>query len=246
MINRYIIAAFVSVTLVALSYVYNFYFELGYKVSSSTSDWAQLGDYLGGVLSPILTFISLVLLIKSLNLQNEANASLKKQLENSETTEKLKSFESLFFNLITAQNELYDLFNIDIPSSFGSAENKVKVEAVMSIEDEIEKLRGEGASTEEISGYLENLDDKDAIFGIVRAFFITVKLITDKLSEKNGFNLEDRKMHYHTLINFTDFSQLRLIILSVQFLEYHPTKYLRNHKELISVIDELDLSFSAY
>lgn len=79
-LNKYIISAAAIIALVVASYVINFYFLLGYGVSQETSTWAEFGDFFGGVLNPVLSFLALVLLIKSLSLQNEANASLRKEL----------------------------------------------------------------------------------------------------------------------------------------------------------------------
>ena len=81
-LNKYIIAAAVTIALVVASYVIHFYIFLGYDLSQDTSVWAQFGDFFGGVLNPMLNFLALVLLIKSLSLQNAANASLRKELEN--------------------------------------------------------------------------------------------------------------------------------------------------------------------
>jgi len=103
MINKYIIAAAIAITFVVLSYIYNFYCVLSYSISNDTAVWGQLGDYTGGLLNPILSFITLVLLIKSLSLQNEANLALRKELKNNEKTAKLRLFETQFFNMLNAQ-----------------------------------------------------------------------------------------------------------------------------------------------
>ncbi len=80
---------------VILAYVFNF--NTGKGLSKSTEVWAQFGDYLGGVVNPILTFLSIVLLIKSVNLQREANSSLILENKRQEHLDYLKNFESRFY-----------------------------------------------------------------------------------------------------------------------------------------------------
>lgn len=243
-LNKYIISAAAIIALVVASYVINFYFLLGYGVSQETSTWAEFGDFFGGVLNPVLSFLALVLLIKSLSLQNEANASLRKELNNNEKTEKLKSFESLFFNMISFQKELFDSFSVEVVDGETNTLNKVK--AVIYIENEVEKMRSSGCEKVDISQYIDDLDADDQIFGLCRAFYIVVMMVSEKLKDSDGFSTDDRKSHIRTLVNFTDFSQLRLVIICIQFMEYESVKYMRESSEFREVIEEVGLGFNLY
>ena len=98
--NNYIWAAGIVLLFAFSSYVYQFYIVLDFPLSKDQAVWGQLGDCIGGLLNPLFGFISIILLIKSLSLQNESNRKLIEQIENTKRTESLKSFESLFFNLI--------------------------------------------------------------------------------------------------------------------------------------------------
>lgn len=243
--TKYVLIAFLVIFLVFISYIINFYLILGYTVSNDTAVWGQLGDYIGGLLNPTLSFISLVLLIKSLTLQNEANSDLRKELKNSEKTEKLRSFETLFFNMLNSQKELFNSFSVDL------SQNNLKiiknsVEAVIAIEDEIANIRELGGCDTEIKELINKLDYKDQIFGLTRAFYIIVKIITDKLNDSEGFSSEDRKSHLHTLINFTEFSQLRMIMIGIQFTEFESVKYLKDHSEFLVVLQEVGVGFDLY
>ncbi|MDG9669319.1 hypothetical protein ONV78_16385 [Hahella sp. CR1] len=244
-INGYILAAAILIIAVFLSYFLHFYVSLGYEVSNDSAIWGQLGDYSGGILNPLLSFVSIVLLIRSLNLQNEANLSLRTEIENSEKTERLRSFESLFFNLINSQKNLFDTFSITTLS--GEAKTQIDgVKAVMKIEDEIEKIRENDGKDEEVKKYIEALDENDQIFGLARAFYVTVLMVSEKLSESEGFSLGDRRDHFMTLINFTDFAQLRLVMICVQFLDYESCKYIRLSSEFEKVIEDVGLSYELY
>ena len=245
MINKYVIAALFAIFIVSAFYIINFYFKLNYSISKDTAVWGQLGDYFGGLLNPILSFISVVLLIKSLRLQNEANEGLRKELINNEKTEKIRSFETLFFNMINSQKLSFDSFKIEV-----MANSQVVViygaEAVIKIEDEIESLRKKYQDDKPIIDYLEQVDSNDQIFGITRVFYIIVKMITEKLSNDNGFSEEDRKSHLLTLVNFTDFSLLRLIMISMQFMNFQSINYLRSNNDFNTVLNEVELYYNMY
>jgi hypothetical protein len=244
-INKYIIAAAIAISVVVGSYVFKFYITLNYGVSNDSGAWAQLGDYVGGLLNPILGFISLVLLIKSLNLQNEANTDLRKELKNNDKTERIRSFEAQLFNMINSQKSLFDLFKAEFESN-NEKSIKFGAEAVIEIENEIEKLRLLPDSDASIKDFLQEIDSTDQVFSVTRVFYIMVKMVSDKLSEQNGFSTEDRTAHINTLINFTDFSLLRLIMISMQFMDYHSVNFLKNDKEFQTVLNDLGLSYNLY
>lgn len=56
------------VLLVLGFYVFNFY---GGKLSSSSEQWGQLGDYFGGILNPIFGFVTVLILIATITIQRE-------------------------------------------------------------------------------------------------------------------------------------------------------------------------------
>lgn len=240
------IAAAILIFVVFLTYFVHFYVILGYKISDDSAIWGQLGDYTGGILNPLLSFVSIVLLIKSLTLQNEANISLRTELKNNEKTEKLRSFEALFFNLVDSQKKLFESFRIELMTG-EEANQLMGVKAVMTIEDKIEEMREAGGKDLEIKEYLEEIDKNDQIFGLSRAFYTMVMMVTEKLSDAEGFSAKDRKAHFMTLVNFTDFAQLRLIMICIQFMDYYEsTKYLRSSVEFKNVVKELGLGYELY
>jgi hypothetical protein len=245
-IKGYIIAAALLIVFVYIIYFLKFAVLLGYSVSDDPAAWGQIGDYAGGILNPLLSFISIVLLIKSLSLQHQANSDLRREVKNNEKTEKLRSFEILFFNLLEAQKTLFDTFKVNVPRASGEAEQLTGAKAVIAIEEEIEAKRSSGANDQQITDYLDGLDEYDQVFGISRSFYILAMVINDKLNDSEGFSSSDRIAHYKTLINFTDFSQLRLIMMCVQFMDYESAKYLRSTYEFTNVVGDLGLSYEMY
>lgn len=241
--NPYILVAAISMVVVAALYVIKFYIVLKLGFADDSAIWGQFGDYMGGSLNPILSFISVILLIKSLNLQNQANADLREELKENKKTEKLRSFSALFFNMISSQKSLLDGFSIkNGPEEVATP----GVRTIIWVEDEIADLRESGAKDEAIISFLNEIDGDDKIFGILRAFYITVKIITEKLSAEHGFDIEDRKDQILTLINFTDFAQLRLVMIGAQFLDTEASRYLKSNEDLKLVLAEVNLDFDLY
>nr|WP_216293265.1 hypothetical protein [Delftia acidovorans]MCA1066832.1 hypothetical protein [Delftia acidovorans] len=240
-----LIAASIVLLITTGIYFYHFYGVLSYSISSNTDAWGQFGDYFGGIMNPLLSFMALICLIQSLTLQNQANSDLRVELQQTKQHEKLRSFNLLFFNLIEAQKSQISDFSIKSPPGPGS--QKISgIEAILHLEEKIEGLRQKGASDEQIYEYLKDIDFKDCIFGMLRSFYLATKLVTDRLSDIEGFSATERGSHFQTLINFTDFSQLRLILIATQFMKGPYSEFLTSHSELKQILDLLGLKFDLY
>ncbi len=244
-ISKYIIAAVILIVAVLTAYFVNFYFIHEQSVSDDSAAWSSFGDYVGGVLGPFLSFLSIVLLIKSLNLQNEANETLKVELKNSEKTEKLRSFESLFFNMIESQKKLFDSFRVELDTEKGPVVF-ADIEAVLAVEEVVERVRDNEGDDQKVKDFLDEVDKNDQLFGLVRTFYVIVMMINEKLSDSEGFSPEDRKSHFKTLVNFTSFAQIRLVMICVQFMDFESTRYLRSSSEFREVMDEIGICFELY
>jgi hypothetical protein len=245
MFNRYAFAAGSAILLITCAYVSTFLPIYGFHFTTDQAIWGQFGDYIGGTLNPVLSFISVILLIRSVSLQNDANSDLRKELKHSKKTETFRSFNGLFFSMIDAQKALLRDFNIRFTEN-GIGTEKSGVSAIMTIEDRIHQFRRNGKDDEFISEYLKFLDKNDQIFGLVRSFYITVKIVFDKLNSQEDFTAADRQQQLLTLINFTDFAQLRLIIICMQFLDYQSINYLKSNSTFLDVLSEVKLEVGLY
>lgn len=99
------------------AYVTNFSPEM----SKNPADWGVFGDYVGGLLNPAFSFLSLVALFATFTLQvrefrisanelkNSTNALIQQNLD-----QKTKNFESTFFQLLKLHNEVVN--SIDLVS----------------------------------------------------------------------------------------------------------------------------------
>lgn len=245
MINRYVTAAAALIAVVLFLYFLQFYVFLGFGLSDKPEVWGQLGDYVGGVLNPLLSFISIVLLIKSLKLQQDANLGLRAEIKNTRKTEKLRSFETQFFNMISAQQSYFDNFKVDF-SFDGTGPRCSGAEAVIKIEEKIELMRSGGCDSSAVARYIEDIDSTDHVYSMTRIFYNMVKAIDERLSDAKGFTEEDRRSYYLTLINFTDFALLRLIVIAAQFMHYPSTQYLKSNIVFNSVLADVELGYDLY
>lgn len=219
-----------SLTIIALAwaaYWFNFSHINSYDISNNPSDWGVLGDFLGGILNPILTFFTIVLLINSLDLQKESNNSLKKEVQRNELLERKRTFESRFFNMIDSQKTNFDSFKLDFIND-GSIETKLSASAVLELENIIVDITAAKGSKKQIKQAIETLDDYDEIYTVIRIFCVIAKTINEKLSDANGFSFEDRLDFYETLINFTDYSLFKLILICIKYLEFSNLQTLRS------------------
>ncbi len=98
-----LVSASVAVVVVLIFYAFNFFGAL----SSSKEVWGQFGDYVGGLLNPVLSFLALIAVVRGLRYQSlelkaarsEASAAIDMQREQTSIF-KQQSFEALFFALI--------------------------------------------------------------------------------------------------------------------------------------------------
>jgi len=237
--NKYIVAAIVCMAIALGVYGFNFH---TYQLSEDVNDWGQFGGYVGGILTPILTFLSYIMLVKSLSLQNETNAALREESKLNVKNEKMRSFEVHFFNLIDAQRDTFEHFKLE----FDKDEFVTSVSAVRELEDRIGNMREHNSSDKALTEFIKRVDSHEKIYNTQRVFYVITRMISLKLSDENGFTREDRMVQLTTLVNFTELSVLRIVLISMQFLSYKSSKLLRDNDEMLDVLKELKLPLDQY
>lgn len=238
------IIAICIIIIIPSVYFYWFGIHLESPLSKQQDVWGQMGDFFGGVMNPLLSFLTVVLLINSINHQSAANQALTSQIQMMEKSEKIKIFENLFFHLVQSQQNLYSKFKVTTIED-GKKYDLFTIQAV----DKIEALFQE---KKEYVGYsqLENtyrqLDKMYGVFDVLRAFSVIVNLIKEQLSNENGFNENDRVFYYEKLINLTEFAHLRLICTAFQFQNKTGAGQKLQDKEFQQVCQKLKLRLNNY
>lgn len=245
MIYKYTALALLLMSIVVGVYFVQFYLILDYKLSKDPSDWVDFSDFVGGILGPLLSFLSLLLLLHSLKLQNQANTTLINEANNNRKNEKFRAFETHFFNLIDAQRTAFDNFKVNIKVTESECEFN-RVDGVIKIEDYTQWMRDRGCTDSDIVKWIEEIDTSEKIYNTLRVFCNIVKVISERLANTNGFTLDDRRQQFHSLISLTEFSQLRLILIGIQFIDCPPIKNLKRNEEFISILKESGLDIDIY
>lgn len=232
---------FICVLIIAAVWGFYYYnFGVNGVLSSSGEVWGQFGDYVGGVVNPFLSFITIYLLVQSLSLQREANTTLINQIQSQERLESYKKFEVRFFSLIEAQEVNFNKLRIIAATDDG--EESKNTSNVRSINDVVELKSSDAVNFIDeklgvlvrgntndalISGWLDSLDVDDHFFSVARRFYLIVKLIDDKIPE------EERDEQYEALLNLSDMKVLILLVILCQYYNWDNIKYIRESKILV-------------
>ncbi|MGT3194510.1 hypothetical protein [Yersinia enterocolitica] len=200
------IKVFAAIIVVTTWVSYFFKFGNWFNISNDTAIWGQFGDFLGGVINPLLTFISVVYLINSVNLQREANASLI-------DLEEFKKTETKFYNMLESQRSGFRDFKI-LDNMNGNSLIIKDGDAVTHIEDIVANMIEQGKSKQEIANVIGGMDKADNIFSIIRRFHNVIKLIQREIPEKL------RSEYYDNLVNMTEYKQICLILISMEIFDW--------------------------
>lgn len=191
-------------------------------ISGKTDVWGQFGDYVGGVLNPILSFISIYLLINSLTLQRQANISLVNEVSRQERLEDYKKFEFRFFHLVDSLDKTFSMFKVcvgDVEEKGGGAPTVLKGGAAVTyLEDGLFILVSERTERTLIINWLDDIDEDDSLFSVVRRFYLIVKLINE-----SDFDNEDFQ---EMLINLTDLKVITLVAIACSYYDWEIVKYI--------------------
>lgn len=236
----WILSAAALVT-VAGAYVYAFAFHFKLPISNSPSDWGALGDYMGGILNPLLSFASILLLIHTVHMQREANDVMKEELSNAKEESRLRIFDSKFYSLIEAQNQQLKELTFTFVAGDEATVHLSGVPALLELEETLLDIMNRGI-TPNYGLLISHFDRSDAIASSIRRFYIPLRMIINELSDERGYNKQIRHEYIRTLVEFTDFALLRIVMLSARHLESAPALYVRNSDELAYTLSELGFS----
>lgn len=121
-------------------------------------------------------------------------------------------------------------------------------EAVIKMEEMVEKMIHDDMNFDSIGEAIDNLDSTDSVYSQFRCFYLAVSFIQEYLSEINGFDKSERYKYYKALINFTEYSQIRVMAMYLQFMfnKYENVNMIRNNKEFEIVFVDCGLGFDVY
>lgn len=159
-------ALYVSILLLLAvwgSYFGNFHGAL----SDVQGDWGTFGDFTGGVINPLLNFITIYLLITQYRTSRDDMAREREEGD-------VKAFESSFFTFTTIALNEYRDFEVKI-----SGVSYKAAEAVSMIQNHIEKAVSPKQALVDM-----DRDSHDVIYSLVAGFCVVFKLIQDSCPAK--------------------------------------------------------------
>lgn len=204
---------------VFLTYFYWFRIELNFQTSKAPEVWGQFGDFVGGLLNPILSFITvIILIITSLYQQN--------QYEKLERRESNKRFDDRFYGMISYQRDFSNDFKCKLPN--GSDANLK--ELTIYVEEVFFDTTDHSVINDE--------EFKNSIFPLIRGFYVLIKMINE--SQKDEMDHDDIDRYYEWLVNLSDYSLMRLVIFCVFYYDgILSFNYIRSNANFIGKLTKI-------
>lgn len=156
-----------------------YYINFGGGLSSDPGDWGVFGDYTGGVLNPLLNFITIYLLIKSLVFQKDQLDQARDDLDTARKNDALRAFENSLFTFSRIALDEYSSFR---PIISGVTHHEAGA-AVSTIQELL--FAGE-ATRKEFEEKFNALDEQthNAIYSLTRSFCALFKLTKETCPEE--------------------------------------------------------------
>lgn len=203
-------------------YAFWFKFKLGYHLSNSGEVWGQFGDFVGGILNPILSFITILILVLTSLYQQKQN-------ENAEKRESLKRLDDRFYGMLSYQRDAYEASVVSI-----SAAKKIPLKEIVNIFEDMFFNAGN-------LSIIDSISVRSSVFVIVRQFYLIVKIV-DEASADIPLTDEEKRKYYGWLFNMTDFGLTRLVFFCVFYYKgIAAFDYIRKNELLMQEADALGL-----
>lgn len=120
-IKRAKILAFSLIALIPAVYLIWFYFVHNLPLSTDSSIWGTFGDFIGGILNPLIALLAFYWLTQSVLIQKTELGETQKVLKETEKaqkeqalTQEKKRFEDTFFSLLNQLNTIFEGLNQSI------------------------------------------------------------------------------------------------------------------------------------
>jgi len=164
-----------------------YYYAFGGELSSDQGVWGTFGDYTGGILNPLLNFITIYLLIKSFNSQEKALEQAKEQAEQAKSdladaryNERLRAFEGSLFNF--SEMALAEYRGLKLKVGVGKDSFIEAGESVALLQQLITQQE---RSFEGACKIINDLDERahGSLYSTVKAFCALFKIVKDLCPE---------------------------------------------------------------
>ncbi|WP_156428949.1 MULTISPECIES: hypothetical protein [Pseudomonas] len=174
---------FIAAILTLIIAAYSFYFILNPHIPEP-SELGPLGDFIGGNINPILTFISTIVLVETFVVQSHAaklareeSKEAREALRQQTKTAAIQIFETSFFNIVNMC--LNDFSSTEIVKNGRSIKGS---KAFEEIEKNFQFLKSRGMDPGELFAHLDS-DHNDICFNVIKNFSILYDFIKNNAPE---------------------------------------------------------------
>ncbi|MGR2708695.1 putative phage abortive infection protein [Pseudomonas sp. AU10] len=224
------LAWILAFAIVIVGIVFIFYFsEFKDGFSSNRADWGTFGDFIGGTLNPLLSFLGLIALLLTIVLQSKELESTRKELmrsalaqEKTETvlneqskTQIKQQFEGTFFSLLDQHNKALEKISVSTEKwTAGRSDIDIVREAVF------------GKSVSSLAEAKNALEQKNGLCGhYFRVLFQILKFVATNVPDSHigvNFNegaikgcglVRNEKMYSNILRSFLGYDVTQLLAI---------------------------------
>lgn len=158
---------FVSIAGAIIVFVFGFYVaNFPFGISADQNSWGTFGDFIGGILNPLLAFMGLIALLYTIIIQSTELKETRKELNKSSKalnaqseSLKLQNFETTLFNLLNKHTETISFLTAHNGNLTGYQVIKTCIEIINSdVNSKSKKMNYLDALTVSTSETIDNYD----------------------------------------------------------------------------------------
>ena len=225
------VAAFLIILGLYIAYFKNL------SITNDSATWGTFGDYLGGTLNPIISFLALIGLLYTIHQQAQEMQATREELKQAAEQQRqqveqqsrqseifnLQQFESTFFSLLEQHNKIIEKVETDLNKINGDIERRYKGLDTIT----------ETPPSEEMSNYhaIEIINHNHTLKGYFDLLFQMLKFICINLSKRDENKEPANNDEKNTKIKIEDFLEN-----SVEIRQKISTKYINIQEQLYSDI----------
>jgi hypothetical protein len=219
--KKAILIAFLPYIIAFIAYFANFVIRNGFPLSPNVEHWGQIGDFFGGMLNPIYSFLALIVLWLTLS--------------NNQKQSEIEKFENNFFNML---NMLKSLLKDLMKEPEENRPDSILLEFIerrkyFLLKKGSFKLLGREFTSD--YGLVSEMKETPLLDNIFRLLYQILKYIYDKHpSEKGDSNIYERKNYSDIVRSFLPETLFWLLAIntSINKKEYY-NKNLEDYHKLI-------------
>ncbi|HCG8756077.1 TPA: hypothetical protein NKB00_000664 [Vibrio parahaemolyticus] len=245
-VNFSLVLATVVFSILVGAYTYWFWFINGMPLSTDSSLWGTFGDFVGGILNPIIAFLAFYWLTRSVIIQKTELAATQKVLAETEKatkdqaiTQENKRFEDTFHSLLSQLNTIsqqitheHVLRDKPRPSKLARLHNDVVINSGADIQEATKRMRKYDA---ECSHYFRVLY-QILIFVAMKHDFTNPPENFDKAMERE--RSESEKFYANIVRSFVNMDATRLLAINCAVTDETDSYY--KYRQLIERYEFLE------